>query len=215
MIRVLIVDDQVIVSEGLRVMLSTSPNIEVIGTAQDGAEAVAAAARLTPDVVLMDLKMPGMNGIHATQSIKTAHPTMPVVILTTYDEDEWVIDAIRAGANGYLLKDTGRAEIIAAIEGVIAGRTPVDPAVGEKLFHYVRTGAPPNRDMLAQLTEREHDILRLLASGLSNTAIADRLFLAEGTVRNHVTTIFSKLDVSDRAQATALAWKHGLVSSSS
>lgn len=213
MIRVLIVDDQQIVSEGLRVMLSASPQIEVVGTAHDGAEAVAAAARLTPDVVMMDLKMPGMNGIHATQAIKAAHPAMAVLVLTTYDEDEWVIDAIRAGANGYLLKDTGRAEIIAAIEGVVAGRTPVDPAVGEKLFQYVRAGAPPNRDLAAQLTERERDILRLLASGLSNAAIADRLFLAEGTVRNHVTSIFTKLDVTDRAQATALAWKHGLVSS--
>ncbi len=214
MIRVLIVDDQQIVSEGLRVMLSASPQIEVVGTAHDGAEAVAAAARLLPDVVMMDLKMPGMNGIHATQAIKAAHPAMAVLVLTTYDEDEWVIDAIRASANGYLLKDTGRAEIIAAIEGVVAGRTPVDPAVGEKLFQYVRAGAPPNRDLAAQLTERERDILRLLASGLSNAAIADRLFLAEGTVRNHITTLFSKLDVTDRAQATALAWKHGLVSGS-
>jgi two-component system, NarL family, response regulator LiaR len=212
MIRVLIVDDQVIVSEGLRVMLSASPQIEVVGSAQDGAEAVAAAARLMPDVVLMDLKMPGMNGIHATQTIKAAHPTMAVLILTTYDEDEWVIDAIRAGANGYLLKDTGRAEIIAAIEGVVAGRTPIDATVGEKVFQYIRAGVPPNRDLAALLTERERDILRLLASGLANAAIADRLFLAEGTVRNHVTTIFSKLDVTDRAQATALAWKHGLVS---
>jgi DNA-binding NarL/FixJ family response regulator len=214
MIRVLIVDDQQIVSEGLRVMLTASPQIEVVGTAHDGAEAVAAAARLTPDVVMMDLKMPGMNGIHATQAIKAAHPAMAVLVLTTYDEDEWVIDAIRAGANGYLLKDTGRPEIIAAIEGVVAGRTPVDPAVGEKLFQYIRAGAPPNRDLAVQLTERERDILRLLASGLSNAAIADRLFLAEGTVRNHITSIFSKLDVTDRAQATALAWKHGLVGGS-
>jgi two-component system, NarL family, response regulator LiaR len=210
-IRLLIVDDQTIVSEGLKVMLSASAHIEVVGTAHDGAEAVALVARLTPDVVLMDLKMPGMNGIHATRAIKDAHPQTAVLVLTTYDEDEWVVDAIRAGANGYLLKDTGRAEIVAAIEGVVAGRNPVDAAVAEKLFSYVQQGAPPSADFATTLTERERDILRLLASGLSNAAIADKLYLAEGTVRNHVTNIFIKLDVTDRAQATALAWKHGLV----
>jgi two-component system, NarL family, response regulator LiaR len=210
-IRVLIVDDQTIVCEGLKVMLNASAGIEVVGTAHDGAEAVAAAARLTPDVVLMDLKMPGMNGIHATRAIKAAQPQTAVLVLTTYDEDEWVVDAIRAGANGYLLKDTGRAEIVAAIEGGVAGRKPVDPAVAEKLFTYVQQGAPASADFATQLTERERDILRLLASGLSNAAIADKLYLAEGTVRNHVTNIFIKLDVTDRAQATALAWKHGLV----
>jgi DNA-binding NarL/FixJ family response regulator len=211
MIRVLIVDDQTIVCEGLKVMLSANPQIEVVGTAHDGGEALDAARRLTPDLVLMDLKMPGINGIHATRAIKTEFPQMAVLVLTTYEEDEWVVDAIRAGANGYLLKDTGRNEIVAAIEGVIAGRTPVDPAVAEKLFQFIKAGAPPNRDFAALLTERERDILRLLASGLSNAAIADKLYLAEGTVRNYVTNIFTKLDVTDRAQATALAWRYGLV----
>jgi DNA-binding NarL/FixJ family response regulator len=210
MIKVLLVDDQTIVTEGLKVILSASSSLEVVGTAQDGAEALAAAGRLLPDVVLMDLKMPGMNGIHATRAIKAAYPHIAVLVLTTYDEDEWVVDAIRAGANGYLLKDTGRAEIVAAIEGVVAGRTPVDAAVAEKLFQFVQQGAPPSRDFAALLTEREREILRLLASGLSNAAIADRLYLAEGTVRNHVTNIFAKLDVTDRAQATALAWRYGL-----
>ncbi|MDX2137448.1 MAG: response regulator transcription factor [Chloroflexota bacterium] len=211
MIRVLIVDDQAIVCEGLKVMLSAKPHIEVVGTAHDGSEALDAARRLTPDLVLMDLKMPGMNGIHATRAIKTELPQVAVLVLTTYDEDEWVVDAIRAGANGYLLKDTGRDEIVAAIEGVIAGRTPVDPAVAEKLYQFVKAGTPPSRDFAALLTERERDILRLLANGLSNAAIADKLYLAEGTVRNHVTNIFTKLDVTDRAQATALAWRYGLV----
>jgi DNA-binding NarL/FixJ family response regulator len=196
--------------EGLKVILSASSSLEVVGTAQDGAEALAAAGRLLPDVMLMDLKMPGMNGIHATRAIKAAHPHIAVLVLTTYDEDEWVVDAIRAGANGYLLKDTGRAEIVAAIEGIVAGRTPVDTVVAEKLFQFVQQGAPPSRDFAALLTEREREILRLLASGLSNAAIADRLYLAEGTVRNHVTNIFAKLDVTDRAQATALAWRYGL-----
>jgi DNA-binding NarL/FixJ family response regulator len=214
MIRVLIVDDQVIVCEGLKVVLNSSPIIQVVGMAHDGAEALAQVAALTPDLVLMDLKMPGMNGVRATQAISRQHPGTPVLVLTTYDEDEWVVDAIRAGAAGYLLKDTGRDEIIAAIEGVMAGRTPVDPAVASKLFSLVQRGGMtpgPDAALTRQLSERELAVLRLLASGLTNAAIADRLGLAEGTVRNHITAIFAKLDVTDRAQATALAWRYRLV----
>jgi len=211
MIRVLIVDDQEIVCEGLQVVLSASPNIEVVGTAHDGAQGVEKVAALQPDVVLMDLKMPGMNGVQATHVIKREYPSTAVLVLTTYDQDEWVVDAIRAGANGYLLKDTGREQIVAAIEGVIAGHTPVDPAVAEKLFKFVRSGVPAQSVVVDTLSEREMSVLRLLASGLTNAAIADRLHLSEGTVRNHVTGILSKLDVTDRAQATALAWRYGLV----
>lgn len=211
MIRVLIVDDQEIVCEGLQVVLSASPNIEVVGIALDGAQAVEKVAALQPDVVLMDLKMPGMNGVQAAHVIKREHPATAILILTTYDQDEWVVDAIRAGANGYLLKDTGREQIVAAVEGVIAGRTPVDPAVAEKLFKFVRSGTPAQSVVVDTLSEREMSVLRLLASGLTNAAIADRLHLSEGTVRNHVTSILSKLDVTDRAQATALAWRYGLV----
>jgi DNA-binding NarL/FixJ family response regulator len=210
-IRVLIVDDQEIVCEGLHVVLSASPNIEVVGMAHDGAKAVELVESLRPDLVLMDLKMPLMNGVQATHAIKTQHPETAVLILTTYDEDEWVVDAIRAGANGYLLKDTGREEVVAAIEGVIAGKTPVDPGVAEKLFKYVRYGVPSQSNLADLLSERELSVLRLLATGLTNAAIADRLHLSEGTVRNHVTSILAKLNVTDRAQATALAWRYGLV----
>lgn len=207
----LIVDDQAIVAEGLKVVLSASPNIEVIGIAEDGEQGVEQVGKLKPDLVLMDLKMPVLNGVGATRLIRQAHPDIPVLILTTYDDDAWVIDAIRAGASGYLLKDSGRDEIVAAIEGTIAGRTHIDPAVAAKLFTFLQYGAPPSRELTDLLTERERAILRLLASGMTNAAIADRLSLAEGTVRNHITAIFEKLNVTDRAQATALAWRYGLV----
>lgn len=211
MIRVLVVDDQVVVCKGLKVVLEANPGIEVVGMAHDGAEAMALTERLHPDLVLMDLKMPIMNGIHATRAIREQYPAVPVLVLTTYDEDEWVVDAIRAGAAGYLLKDSQTEDLIAAVEGVIAGRNPVDPAVAEKLFTYVRYGVPSRSHLEAELSDREKTVLKLLASGLSNASIADRLALAEGTIRNHVTSIFAKLEVSDRAQATALAWRYGLV----
>ncbi|KAB8140161.1 response regulator transcription factor [Chloroflexia bacterium SDU3-3] len=211
MIRVLIVDDQDIVREGLRVVLGASPQIEVVGVAADGAAAVEQAAALRPDVTLMDLKMPLMDGVQATQAIRQRTPEVAVIVLTTYDEDTWILDAIRAGAAGYLLKDTSSASLVAAIEGVVAGRTHIDPAVAARLFSFVRTGVPARSAVVDQLSERELGVLRLLASGLSNSAIGDRLGLAEGTVRNHVTSIFAKLGVADRAQATALAWRYGLV----
>jgi two-component system, NarL family, response regulator LiaR len=211
MIRVVIVDDQVIVCEGLKVVLSAGPQIEVVGMAHDGAAGLRLVETLRPDLVLMDLKMPVLNGVQATRAMRERWPELPVLVLTTYDDDEWVVDAIRAGASGYLLKDSGREDLVAAIEGTVAGRTYVDPAVAAKLFTYVRQGPPPSRALLEQLTERERDILRLLASGMTNAAIGARLALAEGTVRNHVTSILAKLDVTDRAQATAVAWRFGLV----
>jgi DNA-binding NarL/FixJ family response regulator len=211
MIRVLVVDDQQIVCEGLKVMINANPNVSVVGMAHDGEQAARMVEALRPELVLMDLKMPGMNGVHATRAIRAAHPEIPVLVLTTYDDDEWVVDAIRAGAAGYLLKDSAREEIVAAIEGTVAGKTHVDPAVAAKLFTYVRQGTPPSAELAGLLTEREREILRLLASGLTNAAVAGRLSLAEGTVRNHVTTILAKLEVTDRAQATALAWRFGLV----
>jgi DNA-binding NarL/FixJ family response regulator len=212
MIHVLIVDDQEIVSAGLQVILGASPSLQVVGVANNGAEALALAEQLRPDVVLMDLNMPVMNGVQAIGALRARLPTVAVIALTTYDEESWVRDAIRAGAAGYLLKDTGRSELVAAIEGVMAGGSPLDPAVAGTLLRIVRQGAVPAAEPEVELSERERAVLRLLASGLSNGAIADRLALAEGTVKNHVTTIFAKLDVTDRAQATAFAWRHGLVS---
>ncbi len=211
MIKVIVVDDQVMVCKGLKMVLEASQTIEVIGMAHNGAEALELLQVQQPDVVMMDLKMPVMNGIQATGRIVTQFPDIPVLILTTYDEDDWVVDAIRAGASGYMLKDSSTEELIAAVEGVVAGRTPVDTAVAEKLFAYVRFGVPTKSHLAELLTEREKQVLSLLASGLSNGAIGDNLHLAEGTIRNQVTTIFAKLEVTDRAQATALAWRYGLV----
>ncbi len=211
MIRVLICDDQDIVREGLRAILSTAPNIEVIGVASDGAEAVEAVEKSAPDVVLMDLNMPGVNGIQATRLIREKYSQVRVLALTTYDADEWVFDAIRAGASGYLLKGTPREGLVQAIEGTARGETYVDPSVAGKLFtHVAGTNVAHDTTVAATLSPREREILRLVANGRSNTEIAAALFLSEGTVRNYVSSIFAKLGVSDRTQAAVIALRHGL-----
>ena len=212
MIRVLICDDQVVVREGLRAILSTAPGIQVVGEASDGAEALELVPQTQPAVVLMDLKMPGLNGVQATRAIRDRYPDVRVLVLTTYDADEWVFDAIRSGASGYLLKDTPREGLIAAIKGTAAGKTHVDPAVAGKLFkHAARVTALPQTSIADDLSPREFDVLRLLGRGLNNADIAQRLYLSEGTVRNYVSAILAKLDVSDRTQAAVLALRHGLV----
>lgn len=212
MIRVLIVDDQDVVCEGLRAILGTVPEIEVIGVAGDGAEAVKWVEKDPPHVVLMDLNMPGMNGIQATRKICEKFPAVRVLALTTYDADEWVFDAIRAGASGYLLKGTPRADLINAIAGTAAGQTFVDPGVAGKLFtHVAGVNLAHDSTVTDTLSPRELDVLRLLANGRSNTDIAAELFLTEGTVRNYVSAIFTKLDVTDRTQAAVIALRHGLV----
>lgn len=211
MIRVLICDDQEVVREGLRAILSTAPNLEVVSVADNGEEAVEAASRLRPDVVLMDLKMPVLNGIHATRLIHEKLPEVRVLVLTTYDLDDWVFDAIQAGAAGYLLKDTPRENLIAAIQGTADGKTFVDPAVAGKLFQQVGRQAPQaSREVANLLTERELAVLKLLAHGLSNPEIAQQLFLSEGTVRNYVSAILTKLQVTDRTQAALLALRSGI-----
>lgn len=212
MVRVVICDDQVVVCEGLRAILSTAAGIEVVGIAYDGEEAVKLVAQLAPDVALMDLKMPQMNGVQATRVIRAQYPHTRVLVLTTYDFDEWVFDAIRAGAAGYLLKDTPRDALVSSILGTASGKTYVDPAVAGKLFTQVSRGsAPPSRELANILSERELDVLRLVACGLSNTDIAQKLFLSEGTVRNYVSAILNKLEVADRTQAAVLALRAGLV----
>jgi DNA-binding NarL/FixJ family response regulator len=212
MTRVLICDDQDVVREGLNAILGTVPGMEVVGMARDGAEALELIPAAAPDLVLMDLKMPGMNGIQATRAIIKEHPDVKVLILTTYDADEWVYDAIRSGAHGYLLKDTPRAGLIAAIKGTLEGKTHVDPNVAGKLFKQVaHAGTPPITTLANELSSRELDVLRLLARGFSNAEIAVRLYLSEGTVRNYVSAILAKLDVADRTQAAVLALRHGLV----
>jgi DNA-binding NarL/FixJ family response regulator len=214
MIRILLCDDQEIVTEGLQLILSTISGVEVVGIAHDGAEAVELVAIQRPDVVLMDLKMPIMNGIQATRQIHEHYPNTRVLVLTTYDADEWVFDAIRAGAAGYLLKDTPREQLIAAIRGTAAGATHVDPSVAGKLFNHIAQPGAASRattSVAADLSERERDVLRLLADGLSNSEIAERLHLSKGTVQNYVSNILVKLDVTDRTQAAVIALRYGLV----
>jgi len=211
MIKVIICDDQAIIRDGLEMLLKLEKDIEVAGQAQDGTEAVEIVQKTQPDLVLMDLKMPGLNGIEATRQIRTRYPHVKVLVLTTYDDDEWVFDAIRAGASGYLLKDTPREEVIKAVKGTAAGKSFVDPAVAGKLLTQV-AGRPaqPSTLLTDKLTEREVDVLRLVARGVTNTDIAERLHLSEGTVRNHVSAIFAKLEVADRTQAAVIAIQHGL-----
>jgi two-component system, NarL family, response regulator LiaR len=212
MIRVLICDDQVVVCEGLRAILSTVPGIEVVGIAGDGEQALLKIEALHPDLVLMDLKMPNMNGIQATRQVRERFPNTRVLVLTTYDFDEWVFDAIRAGASGYLLKDTPRDELVTAIQGTIAGKTYVDPAVAGKLFHQVaQTASSPDPNLAQLLSDRETAVLRLMARGLANPEIAQKLYLSEGTVRNYVSSILTKMGVADRTQAVVLAIRSGLV----
>jgi len=210
-IRVMIVDDQEVVREGLRAILSTVPALEVVGVAGNGAEVVDLAARLRPDVVLMDLNMPIMNGVEATRVLKASHPEVRVLVLTTYDAEDWVLDAVRAGAAGFMLKDAPRERLIEAIHGTAAGESHVDPGVAGDLLARVAAAerVAPSR-VADDLSDRELDVLRLLGHGMTNSAIAEQLFLSEGTVRNYVSAILAKLKVEDRTQAAVLAVRHGL-----
>ena len=213
MIRVLVCDDQAVVTDGLELILNADPEIQVVGTAHDGAEALLVIAQAKPDLVLMDLKMPGMNGIQATREISQKYPDLKVLVLTTFGDDEWVFDAIRSGAAGYLLKGTPRQELIKAVKGTVSGQTHVDPAVAGKLLSHIAQNPTRQETGVAdELSERELEILQLLAQGLTNAEIADRLYLTRGTVRNYVSAILAKLGVEDRTQAALIAVKHGLVS---
>jgi DNA-binding NarL/FixJ family response regulator len=208
--KVVICDDQAIVRDGLVMLLKLEKDIVVVGTATDGSEAVELVDKSQPDLVLMDLKMPVMNGVEATRRIKTNHTNIKVLVLTTYDDDQWVFDAIRAGASGYLLKDTPRDELVTAIRGTFTGKSYVDPSVAGKLLDMASSHqTQPTNIITEKLTEREIQILQLIAKGLSNTVIAERLFLSDGTVRNHVSSILAKLGVSDRTQAAVVAIQHG------
>ena len=212
MIRLLICDDQSFVCEGLRAILGTAADIEVVGLANDGEEAVRQVEALHPQLVLMDLKMPVMNGIQATRLIKERFPEVRILVLTTYDFDEWVLEAVRAGANGYLLKDTPREQLFGAIYGTIEGKGYIDPLVAPKLLDQI-SGTPPsapNVELTRMLSERELDVLRLLARGLTNSEIARQLFLSEGTIKNYVSAIFAKINVGDRTQATIFALRNGI-----
>lgn len=215
LIRVVIADDQRVVRDGLSFLLSLIDGIEVVGVAADGREAVDLVASLDPDVVLMDLRMPHMDGVDATRRVRRDHPRTQVVVLTTYADDSSVLAALRAGARGYLTKDAGAEEIGRAINRVAGGSADLDPNVQARLLDMLpggdvtpapRTGPPPDG-----LTERELEVLTLIAAGLSNTEIAERLVVSEATVKTHVNHLFAKTAVRDRAQAVAYAYRHGLV----
>lgn len=209
--KILLCDDQAVIRDGLEMLLTLEKDFQVVGSAQDGAEAVELATQKQPDLILMDLKMPGTNGIEATRQIHAKFPNMKILVLTTYDDDEWVFDAVRAGASGYLLKDTPRQKIIEAIRGTVEGKSFVDPAIAGKLMNQVASNQKQPTSLLSdKLTERELDVLRLIAKGFNNNDVAAQLHLSEGTVRNHVSAILEKLGVSDRTQAAVIAIQHGL-----
>jgi DNA-binding NarL/FixJ family response regulator len=211
-VRVLVVDDQDLVRVGFRLILEAEPDITVVAEASDGEQAVRAAAEFTPDVVLMDIRMPILDGIAATARIVAA-TTARVLVLTTFDVDEYVYRALRAGASGFLLKDAQRAELVAAVRVVAAGEALLAPTVTRRLINDLvrRPGPSPSDPRLSTLTARELEILRLVARGLSNGELAAALFLSEHTVKTHVRNIFTKLDLRDRVQAVILAYDTGLV----
>ncbi len=212
-IRVIVVDDQAIVREGLVTVLSLLPDIEVLGHASDGAEGIALAERVLPDVVLMDLRMPVLGGLDATRRIVAAHPAIGILILTTFADEASAIDVLRAGARGYLTKDADRAEVAAAIRAVAQGHTTLGADIGGRIFAPeattgvvgadAREAAAPLADRYG-LTPRELEVLVLIGDGLNNAEIAGRLFVGVATVKTHINAIFAKLGVRDRAQAIAL-----------
>ena len=212
MIRLLICDDQAVVREGLAAMLRTVPSLTVVGLAQNGREAVEMVATTQPDVVLMDLKMPRMNGVKATDLIRQQFPAVQVLVLTTFATDEWVVDAIEAGASGYLLKDTSRADLVRAIEGTAQGGSYLDPQVAGTVLRQAREPRTATLNSASfGLTEREQTILALIANGDNNSEIGRKLHLSAGTIRNQISRIFEKLNVTDRTQAAVIAVRLGLV----
>ncbi|HEU5328052.1 MAG TPA: response regulator transcription factor [Thermomicrobiales bacterium] len=208
-IRILLCEDQTLMRHGLRTILDLEPGITVVGEARDGHEAVAQARTLRPDVILMDVQMPGLTGIEATAAITHEVPGSHIIILTTFDHQQYLLDGLQAGAAGFLLKDAPADELIAAIQRVHAGESFVQPDMAARVL--TQLGRRPATPEPETLTERETAILRLLAAGESNRAIADHLFLAEGTVKNYVSNILEKLNAANRTQAVAIARQKGLV----
>ncbi len=217
MIRILLVDDQQLLRQGIKLLLELEPGLQVVGEANNGQEALELFERLKPDVTLMDIRMPVLDGVAATQQLRQRWPDSKIIILTTFDDETYVFEGLRAGALGYLLKDVSSQELAQAIRTVNAGGALIEPSVARKvLAEFSRLAAPAaprskEDSQIEALSERELEILRLVASGLSNRQIAERLFLAEGTVKNYISTIFQKLGVQDRTQAVLAAQKHGLV----
>jgi DNA-binding NarL/FixJ family response regulator len=219
MIRILLVDDQTLIRQGIRMLLVGENNLEVIGEAGNGREALAQVMSLQPDVVLMDIRMPEMDGVSATREITQRFPGCAVIILTTFDDDETIFEGLRAGARGYLLKDINADEMTAAIRTVASGGALIQPSITRKvLAEFTRltkplsqAGSTNPQPLIESLTDREMEVLRLLAEGLSNREIAERLVITEGTVKNHVSNLIAKLNVRDRTQVILKAQEFGLI----
>jgi DNA-binding NarL/FixJ family response regulator len=213
MIRVLLADDQSLVRAGFRMILKAEPDLEVVGEAADGEEAVARAAELAPDVVLMDIRMPALDGIEATRQITAREGAARVIVLTTFDLDEYVYESLRAGASAFLLKDAREHQLVAAIRVVADGGSLFAPSVTRRLIERFAEPAPAAADTerLSELTAREREVLRLVARGLSNAEIAAELVVSEHTTKTHVASVLQKLDLRNRVQAVVLAYETGLV----
>jgi len=210
-ITVLIVDDHKMVREGVRAFLETQPDITVVGEAESGEVAVELVAEHAPDVVLMDLVMPGLDGVEATRLVKQASPRTQVMVLTSYHQDEHIFPAIRAGALSYLLKDVGPEELADAVRKAAAGDAVLHPRVAARVVQELHGTRPDEPNPFTELSERELDVLRVIADGLSNAEIAERLVISEKTVKSHVSNILSKLHLADRTQAAVYAWREGVV----
>jgi DNA-binding NarL/FixJ family response regulator len=215
-IRVLLVDDQALFLEGLETLLSVHEDIQVVGQANNGQEAVKVAARIQPDVVLMDVRMPILDGVRATRRLTKAMPQCKVIVLTTFDDDEYIFDSLRSGAVGYLLKDVASVQLVEAIRAAARGESILEPSVATKVIaEFTRVSSmvlsAQVEQLVEPLSERELEIMALIAAGSSNKEIADQLFIAEGTVKNHVTHILGKLGVRDRTQAALKARELGLL----
>jgi NarL family two-component system response regulator LiaR len=210
-IRVLVVDDHKVVREGMRFLLDQEPGVEVVGQCADGREAVEAVSRLLPNVVLLDLLMPGIDGLAALRRIKTESPTTQVVVLTSHTGEEHMFDAIKAGATSYLLKTAGAREVIDAVRAAARGESLLDPSVAARVLEELRRPSPRPESPASQLTPREIEVLTLVARGRNNRAIADQLFIGEETVKTHISNILTKLHLADRTQAAIYALREGLV----
>lgn len=215
-IRILLVDDHAIVRQGLRMFMEQQPDLEVVGEGADGAQAVELAARLQPDVILLDLAMPRMNGVEATRHIRECSPQSRVLILTSFADDDQVFPAIRAGAQGYLLKDIQPLELVQAVRATFQGQTQLHPQIAGRLMSAVAENPPPGKPKpaplpaaLERLTEREREVLALLAQGLTNRQIAEQMVVSESTVKTHVSNVLDKLGLEDRTRAAIWALKHG------
>jgi len=213
-VRVLVADDQALVRSGFRMILESRPDIEVVGEAEDGFEAIEAARRLLPDLILMDVRMPNLDGVEATRRLVARRTESRILILTTFDLDEYVYEAIRAGASGFLLKDVRPQELVDAVHVVARGDALLAPSITRRLldrFAEQAPGEPAPPPQLESLTERELEVLKLVAKGWSNAELAEKLFLSETTVKTHVSSVLRKLGLRDRVQAVVLAYEAGLV----